>query len=58
MEKVIKIINSSWFKAATVACLGVLFILEKHPLYAGFAFGFAVREFLLSIKTKCEICKK
>tara|TARA_R100000149_G_C5852555_1_gene120838 strand:+ start:704 stop:880 length:177 start_codon:yes stop_codon:yes gene_type:complete len=58
MEKIIKIVNSSWFKAAAVAGIGILFILEKHLLYAGFAFGFAVREFLVSLKPKCEICKK
>jgi hypothetical protein len=58
MKKVIKIINSNWFKAAAIGCIGVLLILEKHPLYAGFAFGFAVRELLLSLSPNCEICKK
>jgi len=58
MDKVIKIVNSNWFKAAAVASIGILLILEKHPLYAGFAFGFAIREFLLALKPKCEICKK
>ena len=58
MEKIIKIVNSNWFKAAAVAGIGVLFILEKHPLYASFAFGFAIREFVVSLKPKCEICKK
>lgn len=58
MEKLIKIVNSSWFKAAAVAAIGVLFILEKHPLYAGFAFGFAAREFLWSLRPEinCEKC--
>ena len=50
MEKVIKIINSNWFKSAAVAGIGILLILEKHPLYAGFAFGFAVRELLMALK--------
>ncbi len=58
MKKVIKIINSNWFKAAAVGCIGILLILEKHPLYAGFAFGFAFRELLLALSPNCEICKK
>ena len=58
MKKVIKVINSNWFKAAAVGCIGVLLILEKHSLYAGFAFCFAVRELSLSLSPNCEICKK
>ena len=54
MKKVIKIINSNWFKAAAVGCIGVLLILEKHPLYAGFAFGFAVREHIDKLRAEAQ----
>jgi len=50
MEKIKDIVNSSWFKAAAVAGIGILLLLEKHPLYAGVAFGFAIREILLAFK--------
>jgi len=43
MEQVIKVVN---------------LIAESHPFYSGIAFGFAAREFLFSLKPKCEICKK
>jgi len=33
-------------------------LAESHPFYSGIAFGFAIREFLLSLKPDCEICKK
>jgi len=58
MEQVIKVINSSWFKSLAIGMIGVALIAESHPFYSGIAFGFAAREFLLSIKPKCEICKK
>jgi hypothetical protein len=49
-QKIIDIVNTNWFKAACVAGIGVLMIIEQHPVYAGYAFGFALREFLLSLK--------
>ena len=58
MKQLIKIVNSSWFKSAAIAAIGILLIAEKHLLYSGIAFGFAAREFLLSLKPQCEICKK
>ena len=58
MEQVLKIVNSSWFKAAAIGLVGIVLIAEKHLLYSGIAFGFAVREFLLSLKPKCDTCNK
>ena len=58
MEKVVKIVNSSWFKSAVIGVLGVILIAEGHSFYSGIAFGFAAREFLLSLKPQCEVCKK
>ena len=54
MKQVIKVINSSWFKSAAISMIGVALIAEKHLLYSGIAFGFAVREFLLSLKPESE----
>ena len=58
MKQVIKILNSSWFKSIAIGVIGIILIAENHPFYSGFAFGFATREFLLSLKPKCETCKK
>ena len=43
-------INSSLFKAVVCLVIGLALILEKHPLYAGVAFGVAIREFLLAFE--------
>ena len=58
MEQVKKVVNSSWFKSLAIGLIGIALIAEKHLLYSGIAFGFAVREFLLSLKPQCEVCKK
>ena len=58
MEKIKNIVNSSWFKSLAIAMIGVALIIESHPFYSGIAFGFAAREFLISLKPQCEICKK
>ena len=58
MEQVLKIVNSSWFKAAAIGLVGIVLIAEKHLFYSGIAFGFAAREFLLSLKPKCDTCNK
>ena len=50
MKKIKDIVNSSWFKAAAIGSIGILLLLDKDIFYSGIAFGFAVREFLLSFK--------
>ena len=50
MEQLKEIVNSSLFKSAAIAFVGLILIAEKHPLYAGVAFGFALREFFLVFK--------
>tara|TARA_Y100000389_G_scaffold68214_2_gene64662 strand:+ start:127 stop:282 length:156 start_codon:yes stop_codon:yes gene_type:complete len=50
MKKIKDIVNSSWFKAAAIGGIGILLLLDKDIFYSGIAFGFAVREFLLSFK--------
>ena len=58
MKQLKKIVNSSWFKALAIGMIGIALLAESHPFYSGIAFGFATREFLLSLKPDCEICKK
>ena len=58
MEQIKKVVNSSWFKSIAIGIIGIALIAEKHLLYSGIAFGFAIREFLLSLKPECEVCKK
>ena len=54
MKQVIKVVNSSWFKSTAIGMIGIALIAEKHLLYSGIAFGFAIREFLLSLKPGSE----
>tara|TARA_R100000664_G_scaffold18986_2_gene28095 strand:+ start:2484 stop:2666 length:183 start_codon:yes stop_codon:yes gene_type:complete len=58
MEQIKKVVNSSWFKSIAIGIIGIALIAEKHLLYSGIAFGFAIREFLLSLKPECDVCKK
>ena len=50
MEKIRKAVNSSLFKSAVCGVIGLALLIEKHPLYAGIAFGVAIREALLAFK--------
>jgi hypothetical protein len=54
MKQVIKVVNSSWFKSLAIGMIGIALITEGHPFYSGIAFGFATREFLLSLKPDSE----
>lgn len=58
MKQVIEVVNSSWFKSLAIGLIGIALIAESHPFYSGIAFGFAAREFLLSLKPPCDMCKK
>jgi len=51
MDKVKAIVNSSWFKAAAAGAVGAFLLVDKNVLYAGIAFGIAIREFLLAMKS-------
>ena len=54
MKQLKKVVNSSWFKSLAIAMIGITLIAEKHLLYSGIAFGFAIREFLWSLKPESE----
>ena len=50
MEKIKQIVNHPLSKAVAAGGIGVALLLEKHPLYAGVAFGYAIREMFLAFK--------
>ena len=50
MEKIKKIVNHPLAKVIGAIAIGVALLLEKHPLYAGVAFGYATREMFLAFK--------
>ncbi len=50
MEKLRGIVNHPLSKAVALGFIGSMLLLEKHPLYAGVAFGMSLRELLLAFK--------
>ena len=50
MEKIKQIVNHPLAKVVAAATIGIALLLEKHPLYAGVAFGYAIRELFLAFK--------
>ncbi len=52
MEKVKAIINHPLAKAVLSGIAGAMLLLEAHPLYAGVAFGYALREIFLAFKAE------
>jgi hypothetical protein len=51
VEKIKQIIISPLFMSASCAVIGILLIAEKHPLYAGVAFGIGLIKFLQAFKS-------
>ena len=51
IEKVKKVVLSPLFACACAVVMGLVLLMEKHPLYAGIAFGFAGCKFLDAFKT-------
>jgi len=52
MEKAKAIINHPLAKAILAGIAGAMLLLESHPMYAGVAFGYALREVLLAFKSE------
>ncbi len=50
MEKVKQIVNHPLSKSLALGFIGAMLLLDKHPFYAGLAFGMSIREFLLAFK--------
>jgi len=51
IDKIKKVVSSPLFACACAVTIGLILIMEKHPLYAGMAFGFAGCKFLDAFKT-------
>jgi len=52
MDKIFEVVNSFWFKSAVAGAIGCGLLIYGHELWAGFAFGIAVDEFLDFFKKK------
>ena len=50
MDKIIEIVNKSWFKSVAIGGIGLALFINGSINYAFFAAGFAVREFFLAFK--------
>ena len=50
-DKIKAVINSSLFKTAVCAAIGITLLIEGHLLYSGAALGVGLREFLLAFKS-------
>ncbi len=52
MEKIKKYVNHPLSKAIALGLIGSGLLIEAHPMYAGVAFGIAIREFMLAFKSE------
>jgi len=52
MDKVKEYINHPLSKCILSAIVGAVFLIEAHPLYAGVAFGYGLRELFLAFKAE------
>ena len=52
MDKIKKAINSPLFQAAITGGVGLLLLLQGHPLYAGIGFGMGAVKFIQAFKSK------
>lgn len=52
MDKVKQYINHPLSKCILSVIVGAVFLIEAHPLYAGVAFGYGLRELFLAFKAE------
>ncbi len=52
MEKIKQYINHPLSKCIVAVIIGAALLLEKHPMYAGVAFGYGLRELFLAFKSE------
>lgn len=58
MKKAKEIVNSWWFKSASIGAIGAaLLFLKGGVLFAGIAFGMAIRELLFAFRIDEAVCK-
>jgi len=65
MKKVIKIVNSWWFRSALAGVASVILAIYGNWFLAGISTGIGIRELLLTLKKEstdcpnnCEECSK
>ncbi len=51
LDKIKKVIMSPLFVSAATVVMGMLLLMESHPMYSGIAFGVAGCKFLDAFKT-------
>ena len=51
METIKQIVNHPLSKAVLAVVIGSMLLVESHPMYAGIAFGYALREVFLAFKS-------
>tara|TARA_Y100001933_G_C18583583_1_gene390817 strand:- start:132 stop:290 length:159 start_codon:yes stop_codon:yes gene_type:complete len=49
-EKIVNIVNKSWFKAAIAGGIATLLLIDGDVFYSGIGYGYAIREFFLAFK--------
>lgn len=52
MKKIKEYINHPLSKCVVASLIGAALLLEKHPMYAGIAFGYGLRELFLAFKSE------
>ena len=50
MENIKKYVNHPLSKAIVLGLIGSGLLIEAHPMYAGIAFGYGLRELFLAFK--------
>ncbi len=52
MEKIKEYINHPLSKCIVATIIGAALLIEKHPTYAGVAFGYGLKELFLAFKAE------
>jgi uncharacterized membrane protein len=51
MDKIKEVINSPLFQSAVAGGVGVLLMIQGHPMYAGIGFGVGLTKFIDAFKS-------
>ena len=46
MDKIKKVVNSPLFQSAVAGVVGIILLIQGHPLYAGIGFGAGLAKFI------------
>jgi hypothetical protein len=52
MKKIKEYVNHPLSKCIIAFIIGASLLLEKHPMYAGIAFGYGLKELFLAFKSE------